>query len=155
MCENARCGDGRRMLDIQAGNPGFEECDDGNQVDTDLCMNDCSFNRCGDGQLDPGEECDDGNREDADGCRNSRENGVVVMGRSASTSTRVSKVMRRVMTATRPTPTPAGTIVSMPAVVTVYGASIWSRVRLVTKPVTTATRRTMTSAATTASGGLW
>jgi cysteine-rich repeat protein len=45
------CGDGS----VEAG----EECDDGNDVDTDDCRNDCTLWRCGDGVVDAGEECDD------------------------------------------------------------------------------------------------
>ena len=56
------CGDGN--LD-----PG-EQCDDGNQDNTDGCRNDCTLPYCGDGIVDPGEQCDDGNRNNFDGCRN-------------------------------------------------------------------------------------
>ena len=56
------CGDG-------ITDPG-EECDDGNDDDTDGCHNDCTTNDCGDGNPDPGEECDDGNDIDDDGCSN-------------------------------------------------------------------------------------
>ena len=49
--------------------PG-EECDDGNMVDTDDCV-DCKWARCGDHHLRLGiEECDDGNSIDTDGCTN-------------------------------------------------------------------------------------
>lgn len=54
------CGDG--ILDPS------EECDDGNDIDTDGCRNDCTLPYCGDGFVDPGEECDDGNNLDGDGC---------------------------------------------------------------------------------------
>lgn len=57
------CGDG--TLD-----PG-EACDDGNDVDTDGCRNDCSVASCGDGVVHEGvEACDDGNDVDTDACRN-------------------------------------------------------------------------------------
>ena len=47
------CGDG----EVQTG----EECDDGNDVDTDTCNNMCqAAPTCGDGMLDPGEACDEG-----------------------------------------------------------------------------------------------
>lgn len=51
------CGDGT----VEAG----EECDDGNDVDTDGCGNDCTVRTCGDGVVDPAEECDlgDGNED--------------------------------------------------------------------------------------------
>ncbi len=45
-----------------------EECDDGNDINTDGCRNDCTLPFCGDGIVDPGEECDDGNNKDCDGC---------------------------------------------------------------------------------------
>ncbi|HFE47092.1 MAG TPA: DUF4215 domain-containing protein [Nannocystis exedens] len=53
-----------------------EQCDDGNQDQTDLCTNACALNICGDGLLYPEsqggtEECDDGNLEDNDGCSSS------------------------------------------------------------------------------------
>ncbi|MDX1764430.1 MAG: DUF4215 domain-containing protein, partial [bacterium] len=47
--------------------PG-EECDDGNQVNTDDCRHDCTLPFCGDGFVDPGEQCDDGNNTNDDGC---------------------------------------------------------------------------------------
>jgi len=47
-----------------------EQCDDGNQVDTDLCTSQCRDARCGDRFVSAvgGEECDDGNVDDGDGC---------------------------------------------------------------------------------------
>ncbi|MCH7530010.1 DUF4215 domain-containing protein, partial [Patescibacteria group bacterium] len=51
-----------------------EECDDGNNDETDLCANECTITYCGDGvvQSPDGfgilEECDDGNTENGDGC---------------------------------------------------------------------------------------
>jgi cysteine-rich repeat protein len=46
-----------------------EECDDGNQTDTDGCRNSCRWARCGDGVVRPGvESCDDGNDISSDGC---------------------------------------------------------------------------------------
>ena len=81
------CGDGNRDMDN-------EECDDGNNIDTDACtnacenarcgdgigpgeecdggdecLNDCTLSaRCGNGEVEDGEACDDGNQEDGDGC---------------------------------------------------------------------------------------
>ena len=50
---------------------GLEQCDDGNTVDEDDCI-DCRINVCGDGAPDRQgpvtEECDDGNGDDSDGC---------------------------------------------------------------------------------------
>jgi cysteine-rich repeat protein len=48
----------------------FEQCDDGNLVDTDSCNSDCEIQSgsCGDGIVDPFEQCDDGNLVDGDGC---------------------------------------------------------------------------------------
>lgn len=48
--------------------PAFEDCDDGNEDDVDLCTNACLPAVCGDGILQPGESCDDGNPVDGDGC---------------------------------------------------------------------------------------
>jgi cysteine-rich repeat protein len=57
------CGDGNV-------NPG-EECDDGNNVDTDSCTNGCQNAVCGDGVVQEGvEECDDSNTVDDDTCHN-------------------------------------------------------------------------------------
>ena len=61
-CTRARCGDEIEDPD--------EECDDGNDVDTDACTNGCTDAICGDGIVGPGEACDDGNRVDADECDN-------------------------------------------------------------------------------------
>jgi cysteine-rich repeat protein len=59
---NCDCGDG--VLSVG------EECDDGNQEDTDACTSLCQAAACGDGDVQPasGEECDDGNESDADRC---------------------------------------------------------------------------------------
>lgn len=55
------CGD--RFVDP------MEQCDDGNDVDTDTCTNACQTALCGDGIVHAGaEECDDGNVQDSDGC---------------------------------------------------------------------------------------
>jgi cysteine-rich repeat protein len=57
----AGCGDGIVNLG--------EECDDGNAVNTDACLDTCKSATCGDGFVQEGvEECDDGNVVDADGC---------------------------------------------------------------------------------------
>ena len=56
----AVCGDGLVLV-------GFEGCDDGNDIDDDVCTNACILFTCGDGQLQPGEACDDG--KTAGGCR--------------------------------------------------------------------------------------
>ncbi|HNT28429.1 MAG TPA: DUF4215 domain-containing protein, partial [bacterium] len=48
-----------------------EECDDGNDKNTDACRNDCKDNICPDGFPHNGvEECDDGNEVNTDGCKN-------------------------------------------------------------------------------------
>ncbi|MFO7566481.1 MAG: DUF4215 domain-containing protein [Enhygromyxa sp.] len=61
-CQIAICGDGYHY-------EGFEECDDGNQSNSDECLNTCKLATCGDGHVHVGvEECDDGNDDDADGC---------------------------------------------------------------------------------------
>jgi CSLREA domain-containing protein len=54
------CGNG--VLDV-------EECDDGNQDNTDDCLNSCRRPYCGDGFVQAGvEQCDDGNNVGGDGC---------------------------------------------------------------------------------------
>ncbi len=48
---------------------GVEQCDDGNQISTDSCLNNCTFARCGDSFVYQGiEQCDDGNLNNGDGC---------------------------------------------------------------------------------------
>ena len=70
-----------RDRDALCGNSqldGDEQCDDGNEVNTDACTNSCSAARCGDGVtrqdlangVDGFEQCDDGNDRDLDGCLN-------------------------------------------------------------------------------------
>ncbi|MEW5897302.1 MAG: DUF4215 domain-containing protein, partial [Nanoarchaeota archaeon] len=59
----SRCGDG--VEDPE------EECDDGNQDNTDSCLNNCKNAICGDGFKGPGEQCDDGNQDNTDSCLNS------------------------------------------------------------------------------------
>ncbi len=54
------CGDGI----VQSG----EQCDDGNQSNTDSCTNVCKNPVCGDGFVQLGEQCDDGNRVNNDQC---------------------------------------------------------------------------------------
>ncbi|MBX3160206.1 MAG: DUF4215 domain-containing protein [Deltaproteobacteria bacterium] len=53
-----------------------EQCDDGNNIDTDACVN-CQNARCGDGKVRAGvEECDDGNSLNTDACTNACKNAV-------------------------------------------------------------------------------
>lgn len=65
---NANCtGQGPRCGDSMMNGP--EQCDDGNGVDTDACLNNCMGATCGDGVIRAGaEDCDDGNTTDTDGC---------------------------------------------------------------------------------------
>jgi cysteine-rich repeat protein len=57
------CGNGARE--------GAEECDDGNDLNTDACTTGCENARCGDGfTYQEVEQCDDGNQIDIDFCRN-------------------------------------------------------------------------------------
>lgn len=58
------CGDGQVN--------GNEECDDGNDDNTDMCTNRCRYAVCGDGHTQEimGEECDDKNQNDGDECTN-------------------------------------------------------------------------------------
>ena len=62
------CGDGI----IESG---IEECDDGNSLNSDNCLNSCNLNICGDGYVKTGgtgikEQCDDGNNDNTDECTN-------------------------------------------------------------------------------------
>ena len=60
-----------QRTDLNAGEDGYEDCDDGNQVQTDACLNNCAAARCGDGYRQEGlEDCDDGNEVDTDACTN-------------------------------------------------------------------------------------
>ncbi len=62
------CGDKLLRTDLSPGQAGYEQCDDGNDDDTDACRNDCTSAFCGDGILrtdladgDEGfEQCDQG-----------------------------------------------------------------------------------------------
>jgi cysteine-rich repeat protein len=59
------CGDGFVQPSVQ------EECDDGNLLETDNCLNSCKNAKCGDGIIHQGvESCDDGNQNNADMCTN-------------------------------------------------------------------------------------
>ena len=58
-----------QRTDVPLGLPGFEACDDGNEVDEDTCLSSCVEARCGDGVVGPGEGCDDGNDDPTDGCK--------------------------------------------------------------------------------------
>jgi cysteine-rich repeat protein len=50
---------------VEAG----EQCDDGNDIDTDACRNSCAWATCGDGVVRTDvEECDDGNNANGDSC---------------------------------------------------------------------------------------
>ena len=62
-CLDPFCGDG--ILD------DGEECDDGNDDDTDGCSRACLLPSCGDGVVNGDETCDDGNDIDTDECPNS------------------------------------------------------------------------------------
>ena len=70
-CKPAACGDGIVRTDLEPGDAGYEECDNGreNNFDNSACKSDCTL-RCGDGDVDAGEQCDDGNDVDTDACTN-------------------------------------------------------------------------------------
>lgn len=57
---DAVCGDG--LVE------GDEECDDGNELNSDACVSGCLEASCGDGWIGPGEACDDGNTLGGDEC---------------------------------------------------------------------------------------
>ena len=77
-CQSAACGDGVTRTDVEAGQAGYEACDDANEENADACLNDCTAASCGDSvrrtDLQPGQEgyesCDDGNEVDNDACHN-------------------------------------------------------------------------------------
>jgi cysteine-rich repeat protein len=70
LCQIAECGDGFTYEE-------FEDCDDGNPINTDDCIDNCQLASCGDGFTQAGvEECDDGNDNEADGCTSSCVTGV-------------------------------------------------------------------------------
>ena len=55
--------------DLAQDSPAFEQCDDGNEDNTDACPETCQPARCGDGFVQAGvESCDDGNTIAGDGC---------------------------------------------------------------------------------------
>jgi cysteine-rich repeat protein len=61
-CVTPSCGNGI----LEAG----EACDDGNDDNSDICLDTCVAASCGDGFVGPGEGCDDGNDVDSDDCDN-------------------------------------------------------------------------------------
>ena len=92
--------------DLAQDDPLYEACDDGNNINTDGCLDTCQEPRCGDGilQADVGfdhpdyEECDDGNDDGFDLCRDDC--------RINFAGTRSPRWGRSVMMATTSTPTP-------------------------------------------------
>ncbi len=71
LCEGRCGGDGCIAPDCGDGivQEDEEECDDGNDDDTDECISSCKIAVCGDGRVFVGtEECDDGNDDDTDAC---------------------------------------------------------------------------------------
>ncbi len=70
---NATCSSLTICGDAVVQNPDgigiAEQCDDGNQSNTDGCLNSCKLAVCGDGFMQIGaEQCDDGNTVNGDGC---------------------------------------------------------------------------------------
>jgi cysteine-rich repeat protein len=54
---------------LELGAPGYEACDDANELDTDACLSSCQEASCGDGLVHEGvEACDDGNQINTDAC---------------------------------------------------------------------------------------
>jgi|GEM_PF-1149533 cysteine-rich repeat protein len=51
-----------------------EQCDDGDNDETNGCLSDCSITGCGDGLLDSGEQCDDANSDNTDDCLSNCQN---------------------------------------------------------------------------------
>jgi cysteine-rich repeat protein len=66
-CVINRCGDNK----INTNGTHHEDCDDGDQIDTNGCTNACKVAACGDGILGLTEECDDHNVMNGDGCSSS------------------------------------------------------------------------------------
>jgi len=84
---------------------GGEECDDGNDDETDACLSACEEASCGDGFLQEGvEACDDGNTEDGDGCDASCNVEDPVMGTSTGSTTSTGTTTGN-GSSTGPTPT--------------------------------------------------
>ena len=62
-CTTPSCGDGNENLAAE------EECDDGNDDNSDACLKTCKLAVCGDGVVqEGGEACDDGNDVETDDC---------------------------------------------------------------------------------------
>ncbi len=73
-CVASLCGNGDLDQDALPGSVEWEECDDGDDDDTNACTNSCRLPSCGDGVLheSAGEQCDDPEGNDdtvADKCR--------------------------------------------------------------------------------------
>jgi len=68
--KRTRCGPEQEPICGNNVREQGEQCDDGNNVDDDMCSNFCTINAyCGDGNMNQGwEECDDGNIASGDGC---------------------------------------------------------------------------------------
>jgi cysteine-rich repeat protein len=82
-CTLGSCGDEK----MQEG----EECDDGNDVDSDACRNTCKNAFCGDGVIHSGvEHCDDSNGESLDGCSSECKGEVIDIAAGADTICAVS-----------------------------------------------------------------
>jgi cysteine-rich repeat protein len=71
-CRVNRCGDGKTCRGDGCGarlSTTLEQCDDGNDVNSDACVKTCRSAVCGDGYVRDGvETCDDGNGDPFDGC---------------------------------------------------------------------------------------
>ena len=71
-CRANRCGDGKTCRSDGCGarlGTLLEQCDDGNDGNSDACVKACRSATCGDGYVRDGvERCDDGNDDPFDGC---------------------------------------------------------------------------------------
>jgi cysteine-rich repeat protein len=69
-CDTATCTASTCGTNAEVNANAGEECDDGDDLDTNGCTTRCRYARCGDGIVQNGEQCDDGNDVEVDACTN-------------------------------------------------------------------------------------
>ncbi len=69
-CDTATCTASTCGTNGEVNTSAGEECDDGDDLDTNGCTTRCRYARCGDGIVQNGEQCDDGNDVEVDACTN-------------------------------------------------------------------------------------